>query len=145
MSYKLKEQIIKRYGTDLPAEIAYNAHLNLDANNVQGFIDGLIKAYEFGRDYYVVPQQYVAGNDDFIQVLIKLQEEWFDESEPFEPIEYHWYDIKHVNDCVFDDDDTILTRSWVGKIEIAKNKDEVLSCNRTAIAQFLVIHCDVPF
>ena len=145
MSYKLKEQFIKRHGVDLPAELAYNTHLSLDKDNVQGFVDGLIAAYEANKDYYVVPSQYVTGTDDFIQVFIRLQDEWFEKVEPFEPTEYRWYEINKVNDCIFEDDDTILTRNWLGKIEIAKNKEELLSCNRSVISQFLVIHCDVPF
>lgn len=147
MSYKLKEQVIKRFGTDLPRELAYNIHLKLNANNAKGFVDELIKAHSFGKDYFVVPQEFVSGNDDedFVRVLIEINSDWFEEVNPFEPREYQWYEISKAPDAIIEEDDTILTRNWLGKIEIAKNKDELLTCNKAVISQFLIIHSDVPF
>lgn len=146
MSYKLKNLIIKHYGTNLPTEIAYSILTHLDENTAPELVSELTAAYNEGKELYVLPTKFLPEGNEHFRVVIKLNDDWFEEEHDlFVPTEYQWYKIDFASACEIADDDTILVRNWLGKIEIAKNKDELLKCNKALIAEFMVINSDVPF
>ena len=146
MSYKLKEQVCKRYGTNLPAEVVYSVLTYVDSTNADALATEITKAYNEGKKYFVMPEEVVPTGNEHFRVVLKLNDDWFEEEQAlFVPTEYQWYRIQLACACQFNEDDTILVRNWLGKIEIAKNKDELLKCNKTLIAEFMVIKSDVPF
>lgn len=146
MSYKLKEQVCKRYGTNLPAEVVYSVLTHVDSTNADALATEITKAYNEGKKYFVMPEESVPTGNEHFRVVLKLNDDWFEEEhELFVPAEYTWYKIDFACACEIADDDTILVRNRLGKIEIAKNKDELLKCNKTLIAEFMVINSDVPF
>lgn len=146
MSYKLKEQVCKRYGTNLPAEVVYSVLTRVNSTNADALATEITKAYNEDKKYFVMPEEFTPKNNEHFRVVLKLNDDWFEEEhELFVPTEYNWYNIELASACEIAEDDTILVRNWLGKIEIAKNKDELLKCNKVLIAKFMVINSDVPF
>lgn len=144
MKFKLKTQYYKRYGSDLPTELAYNVHLDINEENSLAFERDLLKTYEAGKEYFVVPKHYVMGQEDCIKITIKLKKEWFEEVKTFNPEEYHWYNINQANNCIIRKNDTILVRDRLGKINIIRNKPYLLNCDSSEILKFMIIHIEDP-
>lgn len=146
MSYKLKEQVCKHYGTNLPIDVAYHPLTRVNTSNAVALANEITQAYNEGKEYFVMPMAYLPDGCENYRVVLKLNDDWFEEEHDlFVPDEYTWYKIDFACACEIADDDTILVRNWLGKIEIAKNKDELLKCNKTLIPEFMIINSDVPF